>query len=65
MFKHPNNVCMTYFEHMALSLYFSYTLMVGSCKAFIHAFIPDVYITTTSDVSSEISTLLKESGCRK
>ena len=41
-FTHPSKVCMTYFEHMKLSLYFMKILYIGSIKAFIHAFIPDV-----------------------
>jgi|TARA_B100000575_G_C22906043_1_gene526369 hypothetical protein len=48
---------------MKLSLYFSYTLFVGSMKAFVHAFIPDVYITSTSDLSTELYKVLKSSGC--
>ena len=63
MFTHPKNVCMTYLTHMKLSLYFSYTLFIGSVKAFVHAFIPDVYITSTSDLSNELYKVLKSSGC--
>jgi hypothetical protein len=64
MFTHPKEVCMTYLTHMKLSLYFSYTLFVGSVKSFVHAFIPDVYITSTSDLSSELYKTLKSSGCQ-
>jgi len=63
MFHHPRDVCMTYMTHMKLSLYFSYSLFVGSMKAFVHAFIPDVYITSTSDLSAELYKSLKSSGC--
>ncbi len=63
MFHHPRDVCMTYMTHMKLSLYFSYRLFVGSMKAFVHAFIPDVYITSTSDLSTELYKVLKSSGC--
>ena len=50
-FQHPNAVCMTYFEHMRLSLGFSATLFIGSFKAIVHAFLPNYFITSTTDVS--------------
>ena len=64
-FKHPSKVCMTYFEHMKLSLYFMKILYIGSIKAFIHAFIPDVYITSTSDVSINLQKTLRSAGCHE
>jgi len=64
-FKHPSKVCMTYFHHAKLSFKFSYMFLKASHKALIHAIIPDVYITSTSDSVDEISKLLKESGCIK
>uniref|UniRef100_A0A6C0KI14 Uncharacterized protein n=1 Tax=viral metagenome TaxID=1070528 RepID=A0A6C0KI14_9ZZZZ len=64
-FTHPSKVCMTYFEHMKLSLYFMKILWFGSIKAFIHAFIPDVYITSTSDLSINLQKTLRSAGCHK
>ena len=64
-FTHPNAVCMTYFEHMKLSLGFSKTLFVGSIKAFVHAFLPNAYITSTTDINKKMIRELKESGCKK
>ena len=62
-FKHPKEVCMSYFTHLKLSLYFSYVLGKGSAKAFMHAFIPDYYVTSTSDLVNEVALLLKDNGC--
>lgn len=62
-FKHPSNVCMSYFQHMKLSLHFSGILIIGSIQALIHAFIPDICITSTTDVSNKINTMLKSNGC--
>lgn len=62
-FEHPKKVCMTYATHLKLSLYFSYILGKGSIKAFIHGFIPDTYITSTSDLVQEVDLLLKNNGC--
>ena len=50
MFNHPSNVCMTYLQHMKLSIELSSLFFIGSIKAFIHAFIPDIYITSSSDL---------------
>jgi hypothetical protein len=64
-FEHPKNVCMTYFKHMKLSLYLSYLLAKASTKAMVHAFLPDTFITSTSDLTAKIQDILKKSGCRE
>ena len=64
-FKHPKKVCMSYKEHMFLSLGFSAELFIGSIKALVHAIYPDAYITSTSDVIKSIDQKIKESGCKK
>ena len=64
-FRHPNNVCMTYFQHMSLSLGFSKKLFVGSLQAYIHAIIPSLYITSTSDLLKDIDDEMKNKGCHK
>ena len=63
-FSHPQEVCMSYFQHMKLSLYFSWIFSKASVLAFIHAFFPDTFITSTSDTNKQIEKILKESGCR-
>jgi len=65
LFDHPKQVCMNYFQHMRLSLYFSYLLACGSFNAFIHAFYPDILITSTSDLSIKLKNILDTSGCNK
>ena len=62
-FTHPNVVCMSYISHAKLSLTFCYKLFSGSVKAFIHAILPNLYISSTSDAVNEISTILEQSGC--
>ena len=54
-FSHPNSVKMSYFEHFKVSFIYSYQLFIGSIKALIHAIIPSLYITSTSDVLREIN----------
>jgi hypothetical protein len=63
MFQHPKNVCMTYTEHLCLSLYFSFIMWIGSMQAFVHAFVPDIFITSTTDLAHDIQTIIKRSGC--
>ena len=65
IFRHPKNVCMTYFEHARLSLYFSYVFSKGALLAIVHAIIPDIALTSTSDTVKEVSAILAVSGCRE
>lgn len=64
-FTHPNSVCMSYFEHMKLSLGFASTFFVGSVKAVIHAFFPNTFITSTSDIQKQIGRELSQAGCHR
>lgn len=54
LFKHPSNVNMTYGRHMVYSLILFKKLFVSSIKMLIHAFIPDLFITTISDLIVDI-----------
>jgi len=63
LFSHPKQVCMTYIEHLKLSLNFSLLMFTGSIKAVIHAFLPDYYITSTSDINNKITKMIQEAGC--
>ena len=63
-FEHPTNVCMTYGTHMKLSLYFAFILSKGSVQAVVHAFLPDTFITSTSDLTLKLYNILKVSGCQ-
>ena len=62
-FKHPNKNCMSYFKHCKLSLYFSGRMFIGSLQAIIHAFIPKLYKTSTSSITTNIMTIIKTEGC--
>lgn len=64
-FTHPEEVCMSYSEHLKLSLKFCFLMLKGAIKAFIHAFLPDYCVTSTSDISKEIISLLKSNGCHE
>ena len=64
IFRHPKDVCMTYFEHARLSLYFSYLFSKGAVLAIVHAIIPDIATTSTSETVKTINAILNDSGCR-
>lgn len=65
IFTHPNENCMSYFEHLGLSLSFSRRLLISSWKAVVHAFIPSLYITSTSQTVIEIQDQLLKNSCRE
>ena len=65
MFSHPKNVCMSYIDHLKHSMKFSYMFFIAAYKSFVHALIPDVYITSTTDTVDEIKNILENSGCNR
>ena len=64
IFSHPKNVCMTYLEHMGVALQISATFFVGSLVAFIHAFIPDIFVNTPSQLNQHVTYIITKNGCR-
>lgn len=64
MFSHPKNVCMTYVEHCKFSLNVSFLLLSGSCKSFIHAFLPNLFILSSTKLVKDLDVILKNSGCK-
>lgn len=64
MFKHLNNVCMNYYDHMKFSLYLSKEFLKSSLFAFIHAIYPDIYVTNSSDTLIKLSYEIKNIGCK-
>jgi len=64
IFDHPNKVCMTYFQHAIFSSSLGISLLAASFKAFIHAIIPSLFITSSSDLVKSLDDKLKNAGCR-
>ena len=62
-FSHPNSLCMTYRKHLTLSLKYSKLLFIASIKAIIHAFLPNLFITSTSNTIIKINELIKINNC--
>ena len=64
-FKHPQSVCMSYYEHCMFSLKLARCFAVGSFKAFVHAFFPNLYITSSSDLLISIKEEMTKIGCHQ
>tara|TARA_Y200000002_G_C22197522_1_gene461888 strand:+ start:91 stop:261 length:171 start_codon:yes stop_codon:yes gene_type:complete len=52
-------------EHLRFSLNISFLLGIGTFKALIHSFIPDLFIDSTTNLIKLIDYKLKNSGCRE
>ena len=63
--NHPKEVCMNYYTHFNFSFKLSAVLLTASGKAFVHAIIPSLYITSTSDTIAYIDNEIKTNGCGK
>ena len=63
-FTHPKKVCMTYMRHFWFSMSLCRRFAIGSIQAFIHAVLPDYYITSSSDLITEIKNDMSKIGCR-
>ena len=63
--EHDLKDLLDFAEHFKLSMNFSKLLAIGAFKAFIHAILPDVYITSTTDIVEEIKVQLANAGCVK
>ena len=64
MFKHPSDVCMSYFEYCRFSLRLSFQFAYASFAALVHAFYPDIYVTHSTDTIHNIKKQMKDVGCR-
>lgn len=65
MFKHPTEVCLTYFSHLKFSFFLSYEFAKASIGAFIHGIYPDILVTHSSDTIKKVNNEMKKIGCRK
>ena len=64
-FKHLPEVCMNYSEHLFLSLHLSLMFFTGGVYAAIHAVYPDIFPSSSTDISNRIVQKIKKSGCTK
>lgn len=62
-FQHPQKVCMSYFQHYFFSLKLARYFMIGTFKAIVHAFIPSLYITSSSDMIEDVRNEISNAGC--
>lgn len=64
-FSHPNSVCMSYLQHAQFSSSIGVSLLIGSFQAFVHAILPSMYLTSSSDLSRNLHLKLSNAGCKK
>ena len=57
--KHPHENNLTYFQHLIFSTQLSIYFMSHSFKAFIHAVMPFLFETSSSDAVKELDNLFK------
>ena len=61
---HLEKVCMSYVEHVLLSLKLCICFILGGICAYIHAFIPDMFPKSSSYFSEYIANESKQNGCK-
>ena len=59
-FDHLKDKKISYIEHLVFSTNIAYMLGVGSLKAFAHSIYPDIYVTSSTELTEELSDKLKE-----
>jgi hypothetical protein len=64
-FKHLRDSNMNYFEHMFVSLNYALILFISCIKALIHSFIPDLFITSTSECIIGINNKLERHSMKR
>ena len=55
---------MSYYQHFCFSMYLARRFAIGSVKAVIHAFLPDYFITSSSDLIDDIRQDMSKIGCK-
>ena len=58
--NHLNEVNMNYFEHLKFSSFIGFQLFIASQKALIHALIPGLFTTSSSDYVDSLNKILKK-----
>ena len=59
----PESVCMTYKTHLMFSLKLSFKFAMASLKALVHAFIPNIFMSSSTQALNDINKIVKSSGC--
>jgi len=54
MFKHPAKAGMTYIQHFKFSMNLSKKFAIASAAAAIHAIIPDILVTHSTDTINKL-----------
>ena len=63
MFSHLKTVCMTYSEHWRLSLCLATLFARGALCAIVHAFLPNVFSSSSTVFGRRITETIARAGC--
>jgi len=55
MKNHLKNINMTYYEHLTCALSYASKLMFASFALIIHAFLPNIFVNTASDIIKNLN----------
>jgi len=58
--KHPRERDVTYIQHFVISINFAKTFFMASIKSIIHAFIPILFVTSSTDCIKDITIFMDE-----
>lgn len=59
--KHPREHKITYIQHSMISLNFAKSFFIASIKAIVHAFIPSLFVTSSTECIKEITIFMDKS----
>ena len=58
--NHLKDVDMNYIEHLKFSCSISFQFLIAAQKALIHAFFPEIFITSSTDISKQLQRTLHD-----
>ena len=63
LWKHPREVCMSYWQHFRLSMEFARRFLVAAVCAVFHAILPCLFKVHTSDTIRWANHRIRTAGC--
>lgn len=63
LWSHPRNVCMSYWQHFNLSMHFAVRFFIAGICALLHAMVPCMFETHTSDTIRWATRRINTAGC--
>ena len=61
---HLRSVCMTYLQHACFSLSLARRFAFGAFGAVVHALVPSLFVTSSTDCAEAVRRQILSSGCK-